>query len=292
MTKRISTENKATIYGVTQIVASVAILSIFGAGALLSKVFSWLARGSSTPSLVLFAIGVLAGALFLWKGLGNLFAAADFRKTKQVLGDSKYIPLSAIESQLGWTRRRLVKSLQGQMRRGYWPDACLDAANGAFMPRHVSSPYLQVDTGNPLADEMLGNANAQLHALIALSFSIRDAQIKDHIEQLLVITRQIYSFIRSNPAKARLANRFSDYHLPTAVSLLKDYQGLESQTVKGESIEASMRKIKESMSSFELAFRQQLDELYQDKAMGISVEIKVLHNTMDGQVGPTSESHE
>ena len=34
------------------------------------------------------------------------------------------------------------------------------------------------------------------------------------------------------------------------------------------------------MPTFESVFRQQLDALYQDKALDISVEINVLHKTM------------
>ena len=271
----------ATIFGVSQIIVGGAILFIFGAGALVSRVFSWFTNRPGTLSLALFLIGVVGGACFLWRGIDNLTIAAGFRKVKGALGNSKYIQLSTLEQKLGWDRRKLTQSLQQQMERRFWPEAFLDLENGAFMPEVAAAPYIHADTGDNHADGMLVKANGHIHDLMALSFSIQDTQVKNQIEQLLVITKQIYGYVRSNPEKARQISRFSDYHLPTAVSLLQDFQGLESQAVHGSNIQASMQKIRESMPSFENAFRQQLDGLYQDKAMNIAVEVKVLQKTMD-----------
>ena len=281
MQKQGKSADNARIYGVTQIVAGGAILSLFGAAALVSRVWAWFTHRPGTFSLLLLLFGIAAGSYFLWRGIDNLSTAASYRKVRQALGDSKYIRLADLEHMLGWSRGQLVKTLQGQIRRHYWSEACLDAQNSAFMPELSATPYLPVDTGDTKADEMLLGANSRIHDLMALQFTIQDTQVTNLIEQLLVITKQLYGYIHSNPVKARHGNRFSDYYLPTVIQVLKDYQNLESQGVQSSSIRASMQQIREALPAFESAFRQQLDGLYQDKALDISVEIKVMQNTLD-----------
>ena len=74
------------------------------------------------------------------------------------------------------------------------------------------------------------------------------------------------------------------YYLPTTLKLLKAYETLDKQGVKGENILSSMHDVEMMMDTIIAAFEKQLDNLFQEEALDISSDISVLE-TMLAQEG-------
>ena len=261
--------------GILQIIGGSFIFILFGIGALVSKILSIFAGSSGMLPLVLFLISTAGCVLFLGKGIGNLSIANGFRKISNLMGKDTDIQLSVLEKKLGWDQARVLNTLRRQISRGFWKDAYIDTSNGIFMLGY-SPNYLPANSGNREEDELFKTANGFIHEMTAISISISDPALKAKIEQLIDVARQIYAFVKKSPEKLRQIRQFSNYYLPMTVKLLRNYLELQSEAIKGENILEAMQKIKDSMTNIETTFRNQLNDLFEDKALDISVDIEVL----------------
>ena len=274
--------NYTTIIGVLQVLAGGTLFVFFGIGALISKFFSFLADTSGTVALVLFFISIACGVLFLWRGIKNLIIASNFRKISREMGVNTYIKLSELEKRFNWERNQLVKILRRLINRGFWTEAYIDSVNDAFLLGYT--PFsISTDSGNQAVDELLRTANDFIHEMNTICHTITEPALKAQAEHLIDIARQIFTFVKNEPGKIRQVRQFSNYYLPTAVSLLKNYQELKQPAVKGASIHESLQKIEGGMFTIETAFKQQLEDLYRDKSLEISVDIEVLQNMVNNQ---------
>ena len=268
---------KFSTVGVLQIVTGVILSALFGIAALVNKVWSVFAQSSGVLALVLFLIGTACGVFFLWKGIRNLKVNGRFRKISGLMGSNTNIKLSYLQQKLGWEPKELVKTLRWQIKNDFWTDAYLDTDNDVFMLGYTPS-FIAANSGNSVVDEILAGANGFIHEMTTINLNISDPGLKAAVEKLVDIARQIYTFVKKSPEKARQIRQFSNYYLPLTVNLLKNYLELQSEAIKSESIQESIQKIADSMATIETVFKKQLDDLYKDKAMDITVEIEVLQN--------------
>lgn len=65
------------------------------------------------------------------------------------------------------------------------------------------------------------------------------------------------------------------YYLPTLLKLLRSYDHLEDQGVRGENIQRTMQEIERILDTVVEAFDKQLDNLFEAEAMDISADIQV-----------------
>ena len=271
--------DKATAIGVLQIFAGGVLISVFTIIALINRVWVLLTNASSSLPFFLFLISILIGAFFIGKGYGNYKLASRYRRIHRTIGDDPDIELSVLENKLGWDRKKLLKTLRRQASLGYWPNSFLDTTNSVFIlgytPSHISS-----ESGNLALDELTGKANGFIHDMTTVTRSIDDDELKSRVTVLTDCIKQIYSYIESNPDRASDVRQLTNYFLPTSINLLRNYVALQNQTVKSDNMNESMQKIADLMSTLEEAFKKQLNDLYSNKAMDVSVEIEVMQNML------------
>ncbi len=145
------------------------------------------------------------------------------------------------------------------------------AYKGAPMP--TPAP---IKTGNTDLDDLLNVAMSYVSQLNELSLSISNPKVSLPIGELLNITRQIFAFVEKQPEKIRQIRQFMNYYLPTTIKLLTSYRELSQQPLKGDNINEAMSKIEGSMDGIVETFRHELDNLYSDKTVDITVDIDVM----------------
>ena len=81
-----------------------------------------------------------------------------------------------------------------------------------------------------------------------------------------------------------------NYYLPTLLKLLHSYDRMEEQEVKGANIRYTMQEIERILDTILEAFDKQFDLLFEDEAMDISSDIRVLETifSQEGLVQPGS----
>ena len=132
------------------------------------------------------------------------------------------------------------------------------------------------------ADIVLGEGLGYLKELEALDSTINDEKLDKPVRELYDISSQILGIVQKSPEKTKQIKQFIRYYLPTTIKLLNNYYELNSQPVKGDNINESIKKIEGIMDGLLLTFRNQLDDLYRDKSIDISADVSVMEN-MIGQ---------
>lgn len=138
-----------------------------------------------------------------------------------------------------------------------------------------------VKTGDGETDDLLKEAQGYYTQLIALDKAINDEKLDKPVREILDITRQIIEYVKKAPEKSKQIRQFVKYYLPTTIKLLKNYDELSRQPVKGENIKESISKIEGVMDGILFTFRQQLDDLYQDQNIDISADVAVMENMIN-----------
>jgi len=271
--------DKITALSVIQMVAGVFVILLFGIIALISSVWSFFTDASSYLSAFIFLISVISGGFIIWNGYRNYKLSSRFRRVSRAMGEDTSVKLSVLEERLDWDQKKLLKALRRQIDRGFWPDSFLDTDKGLFTLGYDPT-QLKTDSGNKTLDELLGTANDHIHEMVTASRSIADTDLSTQVETIVQVAKQIYAYIEKNPEKSSLVRQLSNYVLPTTVDLLSKYLDLQNQTVKIENMQEAMDKIKDVMNTIESAFKQQLNSLYSEKSMDVSVEIEVMQNML------------
>ena len=137
-----------------------------------------------------------------------------------------------------------------------------------------------VQSGNAQVDQMIAEGKGYIAAIRQANKGIEDAGVSAQIDRLEEISSKIFKHIAENPRKATEIRKFLNYYLPTVLKLLNSYDKLAQQTVKGDNIKFTMKRIEEIMETVVKAFENQLDRLFQDEALDISTDITVLEGML------------
>lgn len=143
-------------------------------------------------------------------------------------------------------------------------------------------------TGNKDVDKLIADGNRFIKQMQEANAAIADPEISAQIERLETVSRKIFDFVAQNPEKIPQIRKFMNYYLPTTMKLLRSYDRLGSQGVKGDNISATMHEIEGMMHTIVIAFEKQLDLLFQDEAMDIATDIAVMESMM-AQEGLTDD---
>jgi 5-bromo-4-chloroindolyl phosphate hydrolysis protein len=149
--------------------------------------------------------------------------------------------------------------------------------------KYERAPAKPSDTGNKELDQMILQGRNNLNRLEDLGEGLRSDIMGQQIEELCLYGRKIFDFIEKNTAQGRSVKSFMDYYLPTTVSLVENYMVLKNQGIKGENITSSLEKIEGIMETIVKAFKTQLDNLFQDKAMDIATEVNVMKRLIESE---------
>ncbi len=138
--------------------------------------------------------------------------------------------------------------------------------------------------------EIPPEAQAYLEQIRQADVAIEDPAVSQKIGALEERTRHIFQVVAEKPEKQPDIRRFMNYYLPTLLKLLHSYDRMEEQEVKGANIRYTMQEIERILDTILEAFDKQFDLLFEDEAMDISSDIRVLETifSQEGLVQPGS----
>ncbi len=152
-----------------------------------------------------------------------------------------------------------------------------------LFPGKTETIHVRERTGDEALDAMVEQGEQAIAKMRALNAQIPDLTLSRQIDELETLTDKIFSSVRRSPEKLPQIRQFMNYYLPTTIRLLEQYSVLQQQGVREGNVETAMQKIESMMETVLLAFRKQLDTLYQKDAMDISADIQVLEQMMRAQ---------
>ena len=136
----------------------------------------------------------------------------------------------------------------------------------------------------PEIDPIVEEGNRALSEMGRLYTSIKDTEVRKKINELMRITDKITQDAIADPSDIPQIKKFMNYYLPTTIKLLNAYDRMSAQGIEGENLDKSMKNINEMLDAAIEAFKKRLDSLFEDQALDIETDIKVM-NTMLAREG-------
>jgi len=131
-----------------------------------------------------------------------------------------------------------------------------------------------VTTGDKSADEVILKGRKLLEDLQKINKKISDAKMRAQINLLFDYGNKILNFVQSDVSKISNIGMFMDYFLPTTIKLLNNY--LELTKNKNETTALAKENIEKLVEKIVTNFKNELDGLYEDRAMDIKLEVAVM----------------
>ena len=144
----------------------------------------------------------------------------------------------------------------------------------------IEVPDPAPDTGNAELDQVLLRGRQDLQQIEQINVAIADERISAQLDELAALTRNIFQEIQEAPQKLPQIRRFLDYYLPTTLSLLKKYEKFHTREIEGENSQQAMAQIDQLLDKILVAFRRQLDTLFEADVMDITAEIRVMEQML------------
>lgn len=302
----------------TAVPGSVAgvLLTVFGALGLGLSFLAVLAVGLTALvgwSADFLAVGASIGVFLLLMGISGILISRGnglrhrtkrYRQYQQTIGDSSFVPVELLASQVGQTSRFVVKDLRRMMKAGLFPDAHFDDEDSCFMlDGETYRYYLEskkkqeqeqavAAASQKSADELstaLTQGQQMLSQVRAYNDALPGEEISAKLDRLETVARAILAYVQENPEKLPAIRRLLQYYLPTTLKMLDTYQTFNQQPVSSRQQEKTKAEIEQALDTINQAFANLLDSLMQEEQMGVSADISVMKSMLE-QEGLTGSS--
>ena len=150
-------------------------------------------------------------------------------------------------------------------------------------PAPEPEPQKKDDTLSPELKSVIHQGETSIKTIRRLNDEIPDERMSAQIDLIERLTAQIFDSVRQKPEKLGQIRQFLNYYLPTTIKLMEQYVQLQNQSVKTENIDEGMQKIEGLLDKVIVAFRRQLDALYEADVVDITADIRVMEQMMAGE---------
>ncbi len=270
--------------GKSMMIVGGVIAGVFGLGtasAILEMVESLFWGGNPIWYLedVFFPLGFCcAGFVVLAVGMSRNKKARRFRKYLALIGHQTSIWVETLAQAMPVSVHTACDDLQEMLDEGLLPIGYLDMSTGRLI---LSDEGIQEEKPEPKPEPAQGEDDRTLAQIRAVNDAIEDAAMSEKIDRIEEITRKIFEYQKKNPEKGGQLRSFLNYYLPTTLKILNSYAQLEEQGVEGENISAAKVRIEGMMDKVVEGFEKQLDKLFENTAMDITTDVKVLEQMLE-----------
>ena len=109
---------------------------------------------------------------------------------------------------------------------------------------------------------------------------IRTPEVSEKLDRLELLLSRIFVCIKEYPENISQADRLLEYYLPSVMKLIRVYEDMEKQPIQSVNIIKTRMEIAESLDTVNQALEAMYDDMFQDVAMDISSDIKVLETML------------
>ena len=149
-----------------------------------------------------------------------------------------------------------------------------------YVPAKEPQSEPQGTYGEP-TDTILREGQTARQEMERLSASIQDEEVRSRIAKLIDLIDKISQDAVSDPSDIPRIQKFQSYFLPSTLQLLNAYDRLDAQGVDGTNIGGTKERIAQMLDTLIAAYEKQLDALYQNDAMDVDTEIRVMEQLLD-----------
>lgn len=132
-----------------------------------------------------------------------------------------------------------------------------------------------------LLQSVLKDGEQQLSQIRSLRKEIKKPQMRQKIQNLADVGRNILEAVKKNPEQVRSAQQFSEYYLGTTITILSKYIELSEHRAHSADVEMSLAKAERMLDDIYRAFEKQLSALLRDDMLDLDTELSVLEETIE-----------
>lgn len=230
---------------------------------------------------------VLGGASFAFYNAFTMRRKKRLERLAAIIGSRPCMPIQDIADAAGISYKSAVRDLQDMLDADELvpSTAYLDLGQGLYVRSSSDAPPRPAPAPAPKPREESSPSEASseeseyqdiIRRIRGLNASIKNHQVASHVAQIQQTATNIFHIISRYPEKKASVHTFMNYYLPTTLKLLDTYSTMEKQGFAGPNIESSKKNIEQLLGQLVWAFQSQNDRLFQDDALDISSDIKVM----------------
>ena len=125
-----------------------------------------------------------------------------------------------------------------------------------------------------LQQQFIEDGTKTLNNIIAINNRIDNPELNENVRELVDTSDKILDYVYEHETAASSLRKLVNYYLPTIEKLLTRYDEVEEQTV--DKVVDSKKKVEDLIRTTNVAFRNQLNSLYDTDTLDINSEVKVL----------------
>ena len=109
---------------------------------------------------------------------------------------------------------------------------------------------------------------------------IEDFELQTEIREICETSLKIIKTIENKPNKYKKMESFFNYYLPITFNILNRYDEIENQKLNSEDSKKFMKQTKSMVKKINIAFKNQLSNLYQSDIVDTDAEMKVFESML------------
>lgn len=129
--------------------------------------------------------------------------------------------------------------------------------------------------------KLLENSKKDLLSLKSLRQNITDEKVLNNVSDIIKITDKIIKLLYKKPDKVSSATKFLNYYLPITIKILERYEEINNQQLTSKSSMEFSDRIRNLIVNIEIAFENQLNNLYNDDLIDINAEMRVFETMLE-----------
>lgn len=135
--------------------------------------------------------------------------------------------------------------------------------------------------------ELLQLSEKNVSKLKQIKDKIQNTSIKSKIISINKTTDKIIKVLHKKPDKINTASKFLNYYLPVTIKILERFEEIENQDLTSSTSHEFEEKVSKMISNIEIAFNNQLNNLYNAEFIDTNAEITVFESMLkaDGLLG-------
>ncbi len=131
--------------------------------------------------------------------------------------------------------------------------------------------------------DLLDLARKKLEEIENSALRVNKIEIQHKIRRICALGYKILDEIKTRPNSIKISKQFLNYYIDATGTIISKYAGLQSNKAYIPSANASLDKAEEVLDTVELAFKKQLERLYDNDVMDLDIELNVLAKTIKSE---------
>ena len=146
--------------------------------------------------------------------------------------------------------------------------------------KQIEVPAEPERTGDDKIDMLLAEGERAIAEMRRLRDAIQDKSVQGKVDEIIIVIDKIFKNLLEDPGDYAQVKRFADFYLPATIKLLHTYDRFGQSGTQGDNITGTMERIDTALDTITVSYRKFFDSLFEDQALDIETDIKVLENMM------------